>query len=147
MALIADDAADRVEQMILLTERLAKLVADETARIEAREPTAPAELVEEKERLANAYRLELARIKDDPTLVSAAPKPRLDQLLRNTGRLQETLADHEIALGAVKFVAEGLVQAMAEEISRQRTQARPYGADGVHAGASAPEPVTINRTA
>lgn len=147
MALIADDAADRVEQMILLTERLAKLVTEETARIEARAPTAAPEVVEEKERLANAYRLELARIKDDPALVSGAPKARLDQLLRNTGHLQQTLADHEIALGAVKFVAEGLVQAMAEEINRQRTQARPYGADGAHAGASAPEPVTINRTA
>jgi hypothetical protein len=147
VALIAEDAADRVEQMIVLTERLAALVMAETARIEARAPTAPAELVEEKERLANAYRLELARIKDDPTLVAGAPKPRLDQLLRNTARLQSALADHEVALGAVKFVAEGLVQAMAEEINRQRTQMRPYGSDGAHAGASAPEPVTINRTA
>lgn len=147
MALIADDAADRVEQMILLTERLGKLVAEETARIQAREPTAPAEVVEEKERLANAYRLELARIKDDPALVSGAPKRRLDHLLANTAKLQATLTDHEIALGAVKFVAEGLVQTMAEEINRQRTQMRPYGADGSHAGASAPEPVTINKTA
>src|SRR5262245_15733048 len=120
MALIADNAADRAEQLILLTDRLAALIEEETARIDAREPSAPPEAAAEKERLANAYRLELARIKQDRALIDAAPKPLLAQLRLNTERLQAALAAHDIALGAVKFVAEGLVQAMAEEVHRQR---------------------------
>lgn len=146
MALIADDAADRADQLIVLTERLAALVEDETRRIEAREPSAPAELVEEKERLANAYRLELARIKQDRALIDAAPRSLLDTLKRNTLRLQAALEAHEIALGAVKVVAEGLVQAMAEEIHRQRQGARPYGANGAPS-AGGPSPVALDRTA
>ncbi len=147
MALIADNPADRAEQLILLTERLAELVLDETARIEARAPTAPAELVAEKERLANAYRLELARIRDDRSLIEPAPRALLDQLKTNTARLQRALADHDVALGAVKVVAEGLVHAMAEEIGRRRTQARTYGADGAHAASSSPQPVTLDKSA
>ena len=71
MALIADDAAHRVEQLLLMTERLAALAAEDTRRIEAREPLIEAE-TDEKNRLANAYRLELARIKQDHALIQAA---------------------------------------------------------------------------
>jgi hypothetical protein len=146
MALLADDAADRADQLIVLSERLAALVEDETRRIEARAPTAEAALVEEKERLANAYRLELARIKQDPGLVSAAPKPLLDKLRLATQRLQAALSEHEIAIGAVKFVSEGLVQAMAEEVHRQRQAARPYGASGAPSSGG-PDPIAIDRSA
>lgn len=147
MALIADDAADRAGQLIALTERLAELVQAETTRIRERAPTAAPELVAEKERLANAYRLELARIRDDRSLIDGAPKALLDQLKKNTAHLQEVLADHDIELGAVKFVAEGLVEAMAEEISRQRMTQRGYGANGAHAPASGPQPVTLDKSA
>lgn len=147
MALIADSPADRAEQLVLLTERLAALVVEETARIEARAPTAPPALVAEKERLANAYRLELARIRDDRSLIAGAPAALLDQLKENTRRLQDALSAHEIALGAVKIVAEGLVQAMAEEIGRQRAQARPYAADGTRAPSAGPQPVTLDKSA
>ncbi len=61
MALIADDAADRAEQLLLLTERLGHLIGEETRRIEAREPPLAGAEADEKSRLANAYRLELAR--------------------------------------------------------------------------------------
>ncbi len=48
MALIADDAKDRAEQLILLTERLTTLILAETAQIEAREPPLAGERAEEK---------------------------------------------------------------------------------------------------
>lgn len=147
MALIADSPADRAEQLVILTERLAVLVREETARIAAREATAPPDRVTEKERLANAYRLELARIKDDRSLIDSAPQKLLDQLKTNTLDLHEALAAHETALGAVKIVAEGLVQAMAEEINRQRTQARVYGANGAHAPSAGPQPVALDKSA
>lgn len=147
MALIADSPADRADQLVILTERLASLVREETARIEARAPTAPSDRVSEKERLANAYRLELARIKDDRSLIDGAPAKLLDQLKANTLDLHEALAAHEIALGAVKIVAEGLVQAMAEEINRQRTQSRVYGANGAHSSSAGPQPVTLDKSA
>ncbi len=147
MALIADDAKDRVEQLILLTERLTNLIGQETALIEAREPPMAGAAAEEKARLANAYRLELARIKQDRDLLAGAPNGLLARLREVTALLHEKLADHEIALGAVKIIAEGLVQAMAEEAAHQRGGARTYGAKGGIETPSAPVPVALDRTA
>ena len=146
MALIADDATHRVEQLLLMTERLAALAAEDTRRIEAREPLIEAE-TEEKNRLANAYRLELARIKQDHALIQAAPPALLEQLRRSTVALHKTLDTHELALNAVKLVSEGLVHAMAEEVVRQRGSGANYSAKGaleVHGG---PSPTVLDRSA
>jgi hypothetical protein len=128
MALIADDAKDRVEQLLLVTERLTALIAAETRRIDAREPPLEGAEAEEKARLANTYRLELARIKQDPALIETAPPALLAQLRQATVALHKELAAHEAALNAVKLVAEGLVQAMAEEVVRQRGADAQYSA-------------------
>ena len=146
MALIADDAAHRVEQLLLMTERLATLAAEDTRRIEAREPLVEAE-TDEKNRLANAYRLELARIKQDHALIQAAPPALLDRLRQRTVALHKTLDAHELALNAVKVVSEGLVHAMAEEVVRQRGNGASYSAKGsleTHAG---PSPTVLDRSA
>src|SRR6185295_17838055 len=101
MALVADHAKDRAEQLILLTERLAALVAQEVERMEARLPLLEGAEAEEKKRLANAYRLELARVQQEPDLIKAAPKPLLDTLKKRTVALNDALARHEAALNAV----------------------------------------------
>jgi hypothetical protein len=147
MALIADNSGDRAEQLILLTERLAALITDETKCIAAREPPLSGALAEEKSRLANAYRLELARIKQDRALLADAPPHLLAQLKARTAHLQDALAEHEIALEAVKLIAEGLVQAMAEETARQRGGSRGYSPTGDLAAQSGPTPVALDRTA
>jgi len=130
MALIAEDPKDRAEQLLLITEQLTALIDAETQRIEARQPALEGPDAEEKSRLANAYRLELARIKQDPAMIEAAPPRLLAQLRRATVALHEKLAAHETALVAVKLVAEGLVQAMAEEVARQRGGDAHYGGNG-----------------
>ncbi|MCC6786857.1 MAG: flagellar basal body protein [Hyphomonadaceae bacterium] len=146
MALIADDAAHRVEQLLLMTERLAALAAKDTRRIEAREPLIEAE-TDEKNRLANAYRLELARIKQDHALIQAAPPALLDRLRQTTVALHKTLDAHELALNAVKVVSEGLVHAMAEEVVRQRGSGANYSAKGALATQGGPSPTVLDRNA
>ncbi len=146
MALIADNAKDRVEQLLIVTERLIVLIGEETRRVEARQPALSGAEAEEKNRLANAYRLELARIKQERALVEGAPPRLLAQLRASTARFHESLAAHEIALGAVKIIAEGLVQAMAEEVVRQRGSAASYGARGSMAPPGV-SPAIVDRTA
>ena len=146
MALIADDAAHRVEQLLLMTERLATLAAEDTRRIEAREPLLEAES-DEKNRLANAYRLELARIKQDYALIQTAPPALLERLRHSTVALQKTLDAHELALNAVKVVSEGLVHAMAEEVVRQRGSGANYSAKGALDTHGGPRPTVLDRSA
>jgi len=147
MALIADNPADRAEQLLLVTERLTELVIEETRRIDAREPPLDGEMAEDKQRLANAYRLELARIKDDKSLIETAPPALLARLRQRTAHLQEMLAIHEIALAAVKMISEGMVHAMAEEVARQQGGDAQYGAQGALSAPAGPRPAVIDRQA
>lgn len=146
MALIADDARDRAEQILVMTERLTAIAAEETRLIEARAPL-PTAGSEEKNRLTNAYRLELARVKQDPSLIKDAPPELLAELRRRTVTLHETLAAHEIALSAVKALSEGLVHAMAEEIARQRDSGAGYSSGGALDVRTAPSPTVLDRSA
>lgn len=147
MALIANDPTDRAEQLLLVTERLTALVIEETRRIDAREPPLDGEMAEEKQRLANAYRLELARIRDDKSLIEPAAPDLLAKLRKNTALLQEKLAEHEVALSAVKLITEGMVQAMAEELARQQGGDAQYGAHGGLSAPSGPRPAVLDRQA
>ncbi|HRP10624.1 MAG TPA: flagellar basal body protein [Terricaulis sp.] len=147
MALLADSPADRAEQLLLVTERLTELVIEETRRIDAREPPLDGALGDEKQRLANAYRLELARIKDDKSLIEGAPEPLLAKLRERTSHLQEMLATHEIALSAVKLITDGMVHALAEEVARQQGGEAQYGAQGALAAPSGPRPAVLDRQA
>lgn len=147
MALIADDAKDRAEQLLLLTERLTALISDESKRIDARLPPLDGPDADEKHRLANAYRLELARIKQDRSLLDGAPPVLLAQLRQHTQTLHEALAAHDLALGAVKLVTEGLVQAMAEEVARQRGGGGAYGARGTLDAPAMPGATIVDRSA
>jgi hypothetical protein len=146
MGLIADTPAQRVEQLIAVTERLTALIAGETALIQRRAPLNDVEGAE-KQRLANAYRLELARIKQDPELIRDAPAALLERLKDETDRLHRALERHEIELGAVKLVAEGLVQAMAEDVARQRQGPQTYGSRGGLAPSAAPASTLLDRSA
>lgn len=147
MALLADDARDRAEQLLLITERLTAMVGEETRRIDAREPPMEGAEADEKNRLANAYRLELARIKQDPSLIQSAPQPLLATLRQRTEELHAQLAKHELSLNAVKVISEGLVQAMAEEVVRQRNNNSGYGARGTPAASAGPNPAVLDRSA
>lgn len=147
MALIADDPEHRAEQLLLMTERLAELAAADTRRIQAREALIDGGDADERNRLANAYRLELARIKQDHALIQDAPPALLERLRRSTIALHETLAAHELALNAVKVVSEGLVHAMAEEVVRQRGQGANYSAQGALNTRVGPNPTVLDRNA
>lgn len=147
MALIADDATHRVEQLLLMTERLTVLAAEDTRRIQARSALLDGPEADEKNRLANAYRLELARIKQEPSLIQDAPPQMLARLRQNTVALHETLAAHELALNAVKMVSEGLVHAMAEEVVRQRGSGANYSAQGALDTRAGPSPTVLDRNA
>ena len=145
MALSVEGPADRVEQLITLTERLTELMAQDAADFEARRPHLAAARAEENSRLANLYRHESMRVKRNPDLIAGAPAARRQHLTQATEAMERVLRRHAGALEAMKTVTEGLVKAVADEVAGQRATSSSYGpgAKATTPGAS----IALNRRA
>jgi hypothetical protein len=144
MGALAGDPTQRVEQLIVLTERLTKYLSAELKAFEARRPQDAAANSAETQRLANVYRHESARIRADPSLIAGAPEPLRRRLMEVTKLFDTVLARHGRALYAAKTITEGLVRAIAEEVAVQRRRVAAYGPEArqYRADASA---ITLNR--
>jgi len=147
MAIAANDATDRVEQLIILTERLTELIAQQALAFEQRRPQDAAALLDETSRLANLYRHESARVRADRRLVESAPKQARARLVRATEAFDAVLARQGRALEAARTITEGLVKCIAEEVANQRSQAAVYGAGGQQAATAAATAITLNKRA
>ena len=147
MVMTPEEAAERVEQLITLTDRLTALVAEQAKAFEDRRPQDAAVHVEETSRLANLYRHESARVRANPGLISASPAPLRIRLRRATEAFDAVLARQARAVGAVKTVTEGLVRAIAEEIAGQRQKGVSYGAKGTQNQVAAATAITLNKRA
>ena len=134
MALNAIDSDDRVEQLIILTERLTDLIARQSAAFEARRPHEAAQYVDEVAKLANLYRHESTRVRANLALVSGAAPAARARLVRATEAFDAVLARQGRAVTAAKTVTEGLVRAIAQEVAAQRPQAVGYGPGSQGAG-------------
>ncbi len=147
MALSANDAPDRVEQLIILTERLTTLIASQAQAFEERRPKDAAALTEETARLANLYRHESARVRADVGLIDGAPPEMRAQLVRATEAFDAVLARQGRALDAARSVTEGLVKCIAEEVALQRQKVSVYGAGGLQNGGAPATAITLNKRA
>jgi hypothetical protein len=147
MTATPEDTAERVEQLILLTERLTRLVADQAKSFEARRPQDAAVHIEETGRLANLYRHESARIRGNPSLIFAADPAQRIRLTRATEAFDAVLARQARAVGAMKTVTEGLVRAIAEEVASQRNKGSSYGPGALQTPTAAATAITLNKRA
>lgn len=127
MALNALDCDDRVEQLIILTERLTDLIAKQSVAFEARRPHDAALFVDEIAKLANLYRHESTRVRGNIALVGGASLAKRQRLVRATEAFDSVLARQGRAVAAAKTVTEGLVRAIAQEVAEQRPTASGYG--------------------
>jgi hypothetical protein len=148
MALAVHDAAERVDQLTILTERLTDVVAKQCQCFEQHRPQDAALLMEEAARLANLYRHESTRVRADPGLVQAAPPEMRQRLIRATEAFDAVLFRHGRAVVAAKFVTEGLVRVIAEEVASQRDRLSGYGPGARSPTApGAATAITLNRRA
>ena len=147
MALAAHDAADRCEQLIVLTERLTELIAAQCQAFEQRRPQDAAGMLEESSRLANLYRHESMRIRADKRLIEGAPAELRTRLVRATEAFDAVLARQGRAVEAARTVTEGLVRCIAEEVASQRSQASVYGSAGTQVNTATATAITLNKRA
>lgn len=127
MALLAHDPADLVDQLILLTRRLADLAERQAALFEASRFAEAGPLNDEAQRLAATYTLESRRLSQDSAVLSAAPGPLKIALKAETERFRTALVAHERTIERQRIIAEGLVRAIAEEAVAARPTPIAYG--------------------
>ena len=75
-------SAERVTQLIELTERLTALIAAEALAFEQHRPQDAAANIAETSRLANMYRHESAKVRQDPRLIEGAPRDQRLKLIQ-----------------------------------------------------------------
>jgi hypothetical protein len=146
MGLDANGPAERMEQLVALTERLTALIAEQLRAFEAHRPQDAAINAEETAKLANLYRHESLRVKGDPALLEGAPTHLKEKLIAATRAFDAVLARHGRAVEAAKTITEGLIRAIAEEVSTQRGAVASYGPKAMQAPRSATA-VALNRRA
>ena len=130
MALAATSPQDRADQLLGVTERLTDLVRAEISALREGRLDASSQDWNEKERLAHAYRLEMAQINRDPSLLAGVPKPLVNDLMKAVETFQQVLDHHAQAIIGMKDVTEGLVRAISEEVASTRAAPTGYGAAG-----------------
>ncbi|HEX5008332.1 MAG TPA: flagellar basal-body protein FlbY [Hyphomonadaceae bacterium] len=124
------DATDRADQLLAMTRRLDVLVSAEVEAINARRLDGGSADWDEKERLAHAWRLEVAHLKANPSALSGIGESLKVQLREAAAGLEKKLETHARALGAMKTVTEGLVRSIASEIASARSAPPAYGRHG-----------------
>ncbi|MFO1014866.1 MAG: flagellar basal body protein [Caulobacteraceae bacterium] len=139
-------SAERVTQLIELTERLTALIAAEALAFEQHRPQDAAANIAETSRLANMYRHESAKVRQDPRLIEGAPRDQRLKLIQATEAFDAVLARQGRALHAAKTVTEGLVQAIAQEVAATRSSGTGYG-PGASAAQGDARAITLNRQA
>lgn len=131
---MTEHVEERAEQLLAMTTRLIGLLDDEIEAVNARKLDASGANWDEKERLVHAWRLEVSRIKADPSQMAGLSPARKDALRTAARDLDERLQAHERALSAARTVTEGLVRSIAAEIAESRSAPAGYGAKGALAG-------------
>lgn len=127
MAISADTPTERARQLTILTNALTERLVHDLSVLEAHRPQDLAEGMEKTRQLSNLYRIETARIKADPSLISGISDSDKSKLREATEAFQDTLARYEVAVTAARTVSEGILQTIAEDATQRKAEASPYG--------------------
>ncbi len=125
--LAAKNGAERADALLRLTVRLTELIRSETQLFQRRRPQDAVALQDEKSKLANIYRSEVARARAEPARFAGASVAIKSSLRQATETFNIALAENSRAVTAMKVITEGVVRAIADEAERQRNTGNGYG--------------------
>jgi hypothetical protein len=115
--------------LIALSEKLIDVLRTESDLLDSRRPSELADLTAEKTKLTNAYNAQLFALQRDPTLVQLAEPRQVAMLKKITEQLNQIMAANVRKLEAVKTVAEGVIMAVADEVTRTNKAVDRYTDD------------------
>jgi hypothetical protein len=115
----------RLDQLLAVSRRLGDAIEADIAALEKGEFGELKTTDPEIERLCAFYAREVKALKTEGG-IKQAPAPLLAALREAGTRLDSLLRNHERLVTAMRQAAEGLVQAVAEDVERSRRGAAPY---------------------
>lgn len=118
-----------ISLLIALSEKLIDILRTESDLLDSRRPSELAGLTAEKTKLTNAYNAQLFTLQRDPDLVEQAEPRQLALLKQVTVNLNKIMEANARKLEAVKTVAEGVIMAVADEVTRTNKAVDRYAND------------------
>ena len=145
-------ATGPVNDLIVLSERLAELMSEENELLRAMRPGEIAGLQESKANLSRAYEERMRRLAVEPDHVRRLDPETKATLRRATERLNRAVARNRIALKAAKEANERLIRAIVNAVQEQQQNLDVYTASGasgdqgtIPAGRRAPVSISVNQ--
>jgi len=137
---------DRVNNLIALTERLESLMGQEREILASPHPFEIAKFQDEKSRLSAVYAREMAAVRNELPALEQIGRERLQVLREATARFRQALDDHTRNIERVRFLTEGIVKAVADEVQKRAQPLVGYGRTPnlKPLGPAAPVPLAIN---
>ena len=149
MPIAAQNSTERAEQLVILTERLTRLMELEVQLLNEQRPQDIETFVEERTMLSTIYSQEMLLIKQDRSLINGITRDLKDRLREATAKFQATLAAHELVLQRLKSIRERIIKAVSDEVTRTRTPNLGYGKNAMlnATPAKASMPLALNQIA
>lgn len=114
----------RIESVLKMAERLAAALKADIAALESGRAREMRSLDPEMQLLAAQYSREAAKLNRNELL--AAPDEQRARLTAATRSFHEALTMHTRVLTRVRRASEGLIKAVAQEVEKRRSRAKPY---------------------
>jgi hypothetical protein len=121
-------AADprEIAELIAYSDQLAGILRRETAAMKAGEKDALKKWEADKARTMALYQRDLNALKKDPAWAKKLPPATRERLTAAGERLNAALKEQSQLIARRRHVTEGIVQAIAKDVSQKRQGVSPY---------------------
>ncbi len=126
----------QVNDLLQVSSRLIAVLEREVKLLRAVPSTALAEVQEEKLALTAAYESQARSLAGHPELLEALQPVLRAELQQVTRRFQSAVSDNEAALRAARETTQRVLQAIADELDKNRHENAGYSAQGCSASSS-----------
>ena len=126
----------QVNDLLQVTSRLIALLEREVELLRAVPSTEFEALQEEKSALTAAYESQARSLTGHPKLLEALQPVLRAEFERVTRRFQSAVAANEVALRAARETTQRVLQAIADELDKNRCDTAGYSAQGCAASSS-----------
>ncbi len=126
----------QVNDLLQVTSRLIAVLEREVELLRAVPSTELEALQEEKSALTTAYESQARSLSGHPELLEALQPVLRAELRRVTSRFQSAVSDNEVALRAARETTQRVLQAIADELDKNRHDNAGYSAQGYAASSS-----------